>query len=310
MSNPTEFLDPLIEHMKAERRAAELPTAADTLPRMRALVSEAWDDSTRGNKSSRHNYLNGLKQMARPISLGNWGRLGVVAVVGLCAYLFGVKYSRDITLRSPAANVYTTTSGQRATVTLADGSHVTLAPATVLKVTGRIVELSGEAVFKVSQKENQPFTVKTNRSTIQVLGTTFDVREYSDDATTRVAVLDGKVALKAVTAVDSPVLSNGDVAVLAADGIQLQRRANVESVMSWTTGTLYFDKAPLSQVLPELARWYGVEFVAADESLLHRRLTATLSTDALTPTVLELITSSLDVRYARVGRIVTLYPGR
>jgi len=95
--------------------------------------------------------------------------------------------------------------------------------------------------------------------------------------------------------------SNGDVVVQS--GVDLNR------YLAWTQGRLVFEDTPLREALPELGRWYDLDFMLADSALGSRHLTAVLAGEAITET-LTLLGSTLDVRYERHGRTVTLAPRR
>ena len=48
----------------------------------------------------------------------------------------------------------------------------------------RVVSLSGEAYFEVTKDSLHPMVVLTNKDfTVEVLGTTFNIRSYENDAT-------------------------------------------------------------------------------------------------------------------------------
>ena len=102
-------------------------------------------------------------------------------------------------LRQPATMLtYETGRGQMSTITLADGSEVTLNHTSELILDrqrfdkGRNVRLNGEAYFRV-RKTGAPFVVTTDLATIQVIGTEFNVRMREGQI--EVAVLAGEVQL-------------------------------------------------------------------------------------------------------------------
>lgn len=81
-----------------------------------------------------------------------------------------------------------------------DSTIVFLNGGTVLKYdvslqqrTDRKVFLSGEAYFKVSRNMLKPFIVHTGELNIKVLGTTFNVASYPDDAEIKVSLVEGSV---------------------------------------------------------------------------------------------------------------------
>lgn len=56
----------------------------------------------------------------------------------------------------------------------------------------RAVYLEGEAFFEVTSDSLKPFVVKTAEVNVKVLGTSFNVMNYTDEAKVEVALLKGK----------------------------------------------------------------------------------------------------------------------
>src|SRR5688572_16717807 len=107
-----------------------------------------------------------------------WRYTSIAAAI--VAAVVGIKYISNHT-STPETKTYSTARGQRATITLLDGSIAILAPATTIHVTNRNVELNGEAVFTVTQHTGEPFTVKSGNTVTRVLGTTFGIRAYDEN---------------------------------------------------------------------------------------------------------------------------------
>ena len=57
----------------------------------------------------------------------------------------------------------------------------------------RFVQIKGEGHFEVSHDESSPFTVKTSLSTVTVLGTIFNIKDYGDHKNALVTLIEGKV---------------------------------------------------------------------------------------------------------------------
>jgi transmembrane sensor len=132
---------------------------------------------------------------------------------------------------------------------------------------------------------------------------------YPNDTLSHVVVAEGKVAIRPAgsPAGSGTALSPGDLGKLDASGIAtVTSGVNVDRYLAWTKGRLVFDDTPLREVLPQLSHWYDVDFEVADGGLGSRRLTATVAGEAL-PQTLELLASSLALRYERHDRTVTFY---
>jgi transmembrane sensor len=201
---------------------------------------------------------------------------------------------------------FATAPGERSTFALDDGTQVTLAPQSRLRVDAasgvdaREVTLEGEAVFVVVHDPKRPFVVHTAQAVMRDLGTTFDVQAYPEAATTRVVVAEGRVAVRGVS------LAAGQVAVLEQRGpARVTSGAHVEDYLAWRTGRLVFDATPVPDVLVTLARWYDVDLRLGDPALALRHVTATY-TNAPLDEVLTSLAATLGARVDRDGRRATL----
>jgi len=104
---------------------------------------------------------------------------------------------RSHTATASAMREVTTARGETATLSLADGSTVTLAPGSSLRIptnfgsASREAMLDGEAVFSIRHDEKRSFRVRTRTTVTEDLGTQFVVRDYAEDSGTLVAVAEG-----------------------------------------------------------------------------------------------------------------------
>jgi len=217
---------------------------------------------------------------------------------------------------------YSTGSGQRATITLADGSRVTLAPQTTLRVerdfggATRTVILIGEGYFDVAHIDAAPFIVRTGAVTTRVLGTTFAVRHYVNDPTARIAVATGKVAVSADAGRDGirraaprgPVtISAGQIGIVTDSTVTTATVTDIAPYTGWVTGRLVFDRTRVSDVLATVGRWYGYQFRLSDSVLAARHLSASFEEQS-SADVLEALRTALNVTMTFDGSIVTLHP--
>jgi transmembrane sensor len=240
-----------------------------------------------------------------------------VSVIGLAAALVvGIVVTRvGSRARGAVASGwrdYATAPGERETVTLADGTQFTLAPATRVRVPlayghgERHVSVEGEAYFSVVHDASQPFVVHAGNATATDVGTTFDVRAYGAGKPVVIAVAEGQVALTASgpesaatpSRSEPTALRAGDVALVESTGAIQARATDIEPYVGWTRGELVFADTPLRDVLETLGRWYGVRIVLADPALGGRPIRATYTTQSMTD-VLALVTSAVGAHYTR-----------
>jgi transmembrane sensor len=214
---------------------------------------------------------------------------------------------------------YATARGQRATLSLADGSRVLLSVDTRLRVpreygdAERAVELEGEAYFIVRHDPRRPFLVRTRYGTAEDLGTEFGVRAYHEEPYLQVVVASGSVALRRPNGAADTVmlmLRPGDRGVLDSRGGATQTRGvALEHYVAWTGGRLVFDDAPLGSVVAELERWYGLDIHLSDSSLVGERVTIAFTTES-PDEALSALSKVLNVGVTRAGRSIRLGSAR
>ncbi|HEX7981667.1 MAG TPA: FecR domain-containing protein [Gemmatimonadaceae bacterium] len=217
----------------------------------------------------------------------------------------GVWYSRASS--APQYQTATTTRGQRASLTLGDGTRVILGPASTLRydVTSRArrVELTGLAQFQVVHDASRPFVVRAGRAEATDVGTTFTVRAFADEDAVVLAVTEGEIALRAGTGQLS--LSAGQVGRVDSTGVQ--RLAGAPSdYAQWVGGQLAFQDATLSDVARELSRWFDTD-VRVDARVAQRRVSATYANPMLDG-VLSAITRATGSRAERTSAGYMLLP--
>ena len=154
---------------------------------------------------------------------------------------------------------------------LADGTRVWMNSETELKFprafTGdkRQVELvSGEAYFDVRKDKTKPFIVRNKDLNLTVLGTQFNIQNYSDEHEIITTLVEGAVQLSS----DKTILHPGEQATYnkATREVQVET-VDTELFTAWREGRLIFKSTRLETVLKQLSRWYDVKFVYEEERL-------------------------------------------
>ncbi|MEO9021514.1 MAG: FecR domain-containing protein [Ginsengibacter sp.] len=168
----------------------------------------------------------------------------------------------------PVYNTITTANGNEYQLILADGSKVWLNAASSIRFpaffTGneRKVEITGEAYFEVAHDASKPFRVdfkdKEGRDgEIEVLGTHFNVNDYSDEENVKTTLLEGSVKISRMN--QQQMLSPGEQAVLNSNSISFKKNVDVSQVVAWKDGFFAFNNTDLQTIMRQVARWYNVD---------------------------------------------------
>ncbi len=228
--------------------------------------------------------------VTRTARRGAMAGLACLVLAAAGAGLYGL-----VTPKSLATQSFRTAVGQQATVTLPDGSAVTLNTDTVVRTKAdgerRLVYLDkGQAYFRVAKDRRHPFIVTAAGRTVTALGTAFDVR--IDGGALKVVLVEGKVRVEAAEPNPPGTAPAAKSAKRPADrssgrstemeaGSQLVAleqadwrltRADVTRETSWTRGKIVFDDEALGDVVAELNRYSERKIVIADRRLADERI--------------------------------------
>ncbi|ASZ11996.1 FecR domain-containing protein [Chitinophaga pendula] len=183
---------------------------------------------------------------------------------------------------------------------LSDGSIVWLNASSTLhfpfNFTGdtREISIRGEAFLQIKKQANKPFIVHLPHSTVNVLGTSFNINTY-DSTHIKVSLLEG--AVKMNTRHESVLLQPGYEVELKDGKMQTAAHFDADAVLSWRQGIYYFDNAPLSEIALIIPRWHGVEVVLDSDKAATRRISGVLQRDRPLKEFLEQVKMSIGAEY-------------
>ena len=198
-------------------------------------------------------------------------------------------------------NTISTPKGGQYRLTLPDGTSVWLNAAssitypTAFPGKDRMVSITGEAYFEVAKNLTKPFTVKTYKDEITVLGTSFNVNSYQDESIVKTSLLEGAVRI------GDKVLKPGQAYL---DGKVTE--TNLDQDLAWKNGVFNFNKADLPAVMRQLSRWYDIE-VEYPSTLADKRFGGKMGRDLTLLQVLKLL-NGVDMHFRLEDRTIVATP--
>jgi transmembrane sensor len=200
------------------------------------------------------------------------------------------------------------TTNRQAERILPDGTKILLNRHSTLRYPAtfneghRDVTLTGEAFFDVMPDAQRPFRIQARQTSVQVLGTSFNVRAY--DANVSVAVRTGKVRFASKR--KAVLLTKNQQATFEAKGDTIRRSLQLlPNEFAYKTGQLVFDNEPLREVVQTLNRVYDADVRLGNQVLGDCRLT-TRFTNATLDAVVVITAETLKLKVRHVGKQVIL----
>lgn len=172
-----------------------------------------------------------------------------------------------------ALAIYKTPVGGQQTVTLRDGSKVTLSTDTEVQLTEwgerrGLAVTKGEAFFEVAKNPERPFVVAAAGRTVTALGTAFNVRVDPDQWS--VGLVEGKIRVaQAATSVD--LLPGRNLTQIGDAAWTIEARDPTE-LASWREGRLVFENRSLGSIVEEMNRYSPRKVRIADAALAAKPL--------------------------------------
>ncbi|HAL53620.1 MULTISPECIES: FecR family protein [Sphingobacterium] len=179
-----------------------------------------------------------------------------------------------------------TPAGTMLKLQLEDGSEITLNAKTTLKYplhfakNKRVVEVDGEAYFKIAKNKKVPFQVVSNGQLIEVTGTEFNVNTYSKSQSSTTLV-EGSINLSAQG--QTLQLTPNQQALLASG--QLSKKVvDPANYIAWLDNKFYFNETDLHTALQLIGQWYDLQIIYTQpikETLLYGEIQRTKSLSAV-----------------------------
>ncbi|MGJ8732735.1 MAG: FecR family protein [Cellulophaga sp.] len=187
-------------------------------------------------------------------------------------------------------NYLTVPRGGQYFVKLSDGTEVWLNSESQLKYpkhftegkTRKVELVYGEAYFDVSPSTNHlgsKFKVLSKYQEVEVLGTEFNIKAYTNEDTVYTTLVEGKVAL--TLNANSDILKPNEQIAFNVDTKSYSKDiVDVYDVTSWKNGVFSFKSKPLEEITRVLSRWYNVDFEFTNENVKNAKFMGVISKDS------------------------------
>ncbi len=164
----------------------------------------------------------------------------------------------------------------------------------------RIVELKGEGYFEVAHDAKHPFIVVTKGQRLKVLGTSFNLKAYTNEPAVVTTLVTGRVQLYSDKVTVAQMLSPGQQSAFVEDKFYVGH-VDTKIFCAWKLGELRFRATPLDEVLREIERWYDID---VDYSTVPKgvKIHASIRKDKKLTAVIDALEKITDLKFDLQGR--------
>ena len=206
----------------------------------------------------------------------------------------------------PLYNTVEIPKGSDYKLVLSDGTKVHLNAMSSLKFPvqfsgkTREVKLTGEAYFEVKKDAKHPFIVNVLGTKVEVLGTSFNVKAYTEDESVVTTLVEGSVKVQSSGFMAEPMLLEPGQQAVANEktGSMDMREVNVALFTSWRQGVFLFKNQRLEDIMIELARWYDLKVFYTNPSVKEFRFGGHFNRTSEISSIMEMfeLTHKVDAR--------------
>lgn len=244
-------------------------------------------------------------------SLPRWWSYVAVALLCIALGIGSHLYMRHGLSLSQREYIVLAEKGQRASLTLPDGtkvwlnSHTRISYGTDYGLSERVVSLSGEAYFEVAKDKKHRFVVKTGDLEVEALGTTFNVKAYEEDKELTATLFEGSI--RAVAGNNMAVLSPNQHVRFNKESRRMwvERPVNSSYARMWRNDELAFEGETLEDIAVLLNRMYNVKVDFKSEKIKRYRFSGVIKNNSL-DNVFEIISLTAPILYESKGDTITL----
>ena len=182
-----------------------------------------------------------------------------------------IVYEENIVVETEEVEVHTINVpyGKRFNLQLSDGTDVYLNSGTIMKYPvsflpnqTRSVHIEGEAFFNVKKAANSIFEVRSNQITASVYGTKFNFKNFSEDFSSDIVLVEGSLGISNENTTDINMLSPGYKASIDKEIFKISKsKVNSKIYTSWVDGDVIFRNETFDQIIQKLQRLYNITII-------------------------------------------------
>jgi len=175
----------------------------------------------------------------------------------------------------------------------------------------RQVFVTGEAYIEVTKDKSRPFLLSAGDVSVEVLGTKFNIKSYSEDSYAAVSLMEGSVRMKVdyKGEIKTELLKPGDIVKFKKSNGELERsQFVVANGDQWYDGKgFYFIDESLSEIVLALERYFNVRINIENEAFKKERYYSIFINNESLDEILSALNANGKMKIRRQADMIYLY---
>ena len=196
-------------------------------------------------------------------------------------------YDNNIDIKELVYHSLKVPYGKRFNIVFSDGSKAYLNSGSFIRYPVKFIEdkkrevfLEGEAFFDVAENKNELFIVNSKGIYVEVYGTKFNVRNYSEDFNSDIVLVEGSVGINNPEVSELTILKPGFKGSVNKENFRVTTsKVNTKIYTSWIDGEVIFRNETFSQILKKLERLYNVTIINNKNESLNEVFNAAINVE-------------------------------
>lgn len=230
-------------------------------------------------RRSYQQFLQQLKTKKRQKVVRLVVQYAAAALILIASTFFATRYLLTDNGSDREINSLVVPAGQRAHLTLQDGTSVWLNAQSTLTYPARFsgrsrrVNVSGEAYFDVAKNTRKPFIVSTQNLEMKVLGTQFNVYSYPGAEYIKTDLVEGSLMFYSKESPNASVTLKPYEQIVVKEGKMTVRKIHNSDYFLWKEGIYTFENERLLDIIEKLQLYYDVKIIVKDPEIFNVRYT-------------------------------------
>ena len=216
-------------------------------------------------------------------------------------------------LANTISTYYETTFSETKKITLSDGSVIHLNGGTKLgikesefdKQKREVWLVDGEAFFDVAKNPQKPFIIYSKDMQVEVKGTSFNVKAYSELKEQSVSVRSGKVVVSNARKMLGILTANEQINY--SDNHFTRRHCDYQNAMAWIDGRMVLENASAEELAIRLKQKFNISLIGYKDILRDKQLNAIFNTGTGLKEIIDNVCALYNVKYKIKDKEVLIY---